>query len=399
MEKLAIFGGKKAITIKSPHWQWPPSSKEKTNNILNYYKNLENEFQKGVPSVVKNFEKNFAKFQNRKYALALNSGTSALLAAFFAVGIKSGDEVIAPTLTFHATATPLAVLDAIPVLADCEKDTGNICPNDIEQKITKKTRAVVITHLCGHPCDMEKILKIIKKRNLYLIEDCSHAHGSTYKGKKVGNFSDIAVFSLDRNKMISAGEGGVLITNKKIFYERSLLFSDFGPRVSNEIKNKFLKKFNDTGLGYKHRIHPVAAVIANSELKKLSFYIKKRNMVLNSFSKKIKKLPGILPPITRKNVTRGAFYGYRPFINLKELNNVTLDRFIKILRAEGMEVRQSGNPPLHTLKFFIQKYRSKILNRKNKQKVLQNNKCPKSKIFYESTISIPLLLTQAKTVL
>jgi len=118
--------------------------------------------------------------------------------------------------------------------------------------------------------------------------------------------------------------------------------------------------------------------------------------VLNSFSKKIKKLPGILPPITRKNVTRGAFYGYRPFINLKELNNVTLDRFIKILRAEGMEVRQSGNPPLHTLKFFIQKYRSKILNRKNKQKVLQNNKCPKSKIFYESTISIPTFTFESK---
>ena len=397
MNKLAILGGKKSITIKSPHWKWPPSSKEKIEAVNRYYRKEENHFINGVPLVVKRFEQNFAKFQKRKYALALNSGTSTLLAAFFAIGIKPGDEVIAPTLTFHATATPLGILGAIPVLADCEKETGNISPEDIKKKITKKTKAVVINHLCGHPCEMTKILKIVKSKKIFLIEDCSHAHGSTYKGKKVGNFSDIACFSLDRNKMISAGEGGVLVTNSKLYYERALILSDFGPRIFNEISDKFLKKFNETGLGYKHRIHPVAAVIANSELKNLNKYILKRKTVLNHLSNKIKKIPGMSPPITKKYVTRGAFYGYRPFINLKELNNIKLAKFIKILKSEGMEVRQSGNPPLHTLNFFKNSFRSKILNKpKNNPRNTKNLNCPNSKIFYENTISIPTFTFEKK---
>lgn len=394
---LAIQGGEKIIKYKSPHWKWPLNSKEKFSSIIKYYKNEENLFEKeGYPSVVKRFEINFAKYQKKKYALALNSGTSTLLAAFFAIGIRPGDEVIAPSLTFHATATPIIALGAIPILADCTMDTGNICTEDIKKKINKKTKAIIVTHLCGHPCEMDELVEVCKKKNLFLIEDCSHAHGATYKNKKVGTFSDIACFSLDRNKLISAGEGGVLVTNNKDFFEKALIYSDYGPRVQNQIKTDYLRKFIDTGLGHKHRIHPVAAVIANSELKKICYYIKKRKQVLDYFSKKISSIPGLKPPITKKYVTRGAYFGYRPFFNTKELKNISIKNFIKILQAEGMEVRQAGNPPLHLCKIFS-KHKVPLLNRNElSYKNYKKSDLPNSEKFYNSTISIPTFTFEKK---
>ena len=391
---LAIDGGKKAITFKSPHWKWPPMSRSKINAVKNYYKKGERKNSE----IVEVFEKNFAKYQNKKFALSTNSGTSSLQAAFGAVGIKPGDEIIAPALTFHATASPIYSLNATPILADCEPDTGNIDPESIKKNITKKTKAVVITHLCGHPCEMDEILKIVKRKKLYLIEDCSHAHGSVYKGKKVGNFGDIGCFSLDNNKLLAAGEGGVLVTNSKKFFERALLLSDFGSRIQNEIKSKELKKYNETGLGFKHRIHPVSASIANNELRKINFYIRKRNKVLNLFSKEIKKIPGLSPPVTRKHLHRGAFFGYRPFFNSSKLNNISIQEFIKIMQAEGMEVRQAGNRPLHLLSFFSEKNSKKIFL-KNKNKHYRNYKLgdlPNSENFYNSTLSLPTFTFENK---
>ena len=157
------------------------------------------------------------------------------------------------------------------------------------------------------------------------------------KEKKWEVFGDIGCFSLDNNKLLAAGEGGVWSQIIKIF-ERALLASDFAGRLQNEVKISNNVIYKDTGLGYKHRIHPVSAAIANSELKKINFYIKKRHKMLNYFSKKIKEIPGINPPITLKNFHRGAFYGYRPFVNTSELKNIKVNTLIKYLQAEGMEV-------------------------------------------------------------
>ena len=390
-KNLAFFGGKKAITYKSPHWKWPPFSKEKYDSIRSYYLNGEKKNKRGYPKIVELFEKNFKKYQKAKYALSTNSGTSALQAAFFAIGLKEGDEVIAPALTFHATATPIFSTNATPVIADCKSDTGNIDPKSIKKLITRRTKAIVITHLCGHPCEMDEILKIKRKKKLFLIEDCSHAHGSTYKGKKVGSFGDIGCFSLDNNKLLAAGEGGVLVTNNKNFFERALLASDFAGRLQNEVKISNNVIYKDTGLGYKHRIHPVSAAIANSELKKINFYIKKRHKMLNYFSKKIKEIPGINPPITLKNSHRGAFYGYRPFVNTSELKNIKVNTLIKYLQAEGMEVRFAGNKPLHQLPLFSnRRLGPKFLGKKTSlfRNYKKKGALPQSEKFYNTTLSL-----------
>lgn len=388
---LAIFGGKKAINFSKPHWKWPPSSNSKIKSILNYYKTGEKKNSKGYPKVVEEFEKNFAKYQKKKYALSTNSGTSSLQAAFFAIGTKPGDEIIAPALTFHATATPIHSVNAIPVLADCEIDTGNIDPKSIKKNITKKTKAVVITHLCGHPCEMDEIIKITKKNNLFLIEDCSHAHGSTYKGIKVGNFGDIGCFSLDNNKLLAAGEGGILVTDNRKLFERAMLISDFSSRIQYEIKSKSLKSYNETGLGFKHRIHPVSAAIANNELKKINFYINKRHKMLNFLSSKINQIPGLSAPVTKSHVSRGAYFGYRPFFHSNKLNKVSINDFIMMLQAEGMEVRQASNRPLHLLPLFSNKKKGpNFLNKRSKNyRNYKKGDLPNSEKFFNSTLSLP----------
>ena len=397
LRQLAFFGGKKLINYKKPHWHWPPKSKGKIKAINDYYEN-EKDNRYGYPQIVEKFEKNFANMHKSKYSLTTNSGTSALHAAFFAIGLSQGDEVIVPALTFHATATPLKQLNAVPVVCDVESDTGNINPLDVEKNISSKTKAIVITHLCGHPCDMAKLMKIKNKYNLLLIEDCSHAHGSTYKNKLVGTFGDISCFSLGNQKMLPSGEGGILITNKKILFERALLISDFSQRVNSQITDAEFRKFLITGFGFKHRIHPISAAIANYELGNLKKYIKKRNEVLNNFSLNLSKIEGLDPPITRKNCHRGAYFGYRPFLNSKKLKNINIDDFIKILQAEGMEVRRASHPPLHLLHLFkSMKNLDKITKNNSKSNLnYQSGDLPKAEDFYERTISIPTFTYEDK---
>jgi len=376
-QDLAIFGGKKAITHPHPHWQWPPRSEAKNQAVLGYLME-EKVNERGFPAIVSEFEGRFAAYHGRKYALALNSGTSTLHAAFFAVGLGAGDEIIAPTLTFFATATPVVQLGAIPVLCDCEPDTGNICPDDIKKRITKRTKAIVITHLCGHPCEMDAITEIARARGLALIEDCSHAHGATYRGKKVGTFGDIACFSLDNRKLLASGEGGILVTDDQRLFERALMLGDFGPRLFSDLTLPETARYRDTGFGCKYRIHPLSAAIANEEMNSLEHYIRLRKEKLDYLSKGIGAMPGIAPPHTRDYVTRGAYFGYRPFYRKHELNGLGLDVFLKILNAEGMEIRQSSHPPLHRLPLFTDKWPR-----------YRNVSLPHSEAFFNGTASLP----------
>jgi len=376
-QTLAILGGPKAIETPLPHFQWPPKSEKKKNAVMAYMTDeLYNDH--GYPAIVSKFEKEFAEYHGRKYALALNSGTSTLHAAFYAAGLKEGDELLAPTMTFYATATPVLPLGATPVFCDCEPDTGNIDPADIRRRITDKTKAIVITHLCGHPCEMDEIVDIAKQNNLILIEDCSHAHGSTYKGARVGTFGDIACFSLDNRKILASGEGGVLVTDDRKLFEKCLLIGDFGPRLSHELSIPEIARYRETGMGCKHRIHPHSAAIASEELKSLQDYIKLRGDKLDYLSRGIEGLPGISPPVTRPHVTRGAYFGYRPFYHPEQLGGLAIEDFIAALNAEGMEIRQSGNLALHKLPVFADRWAQ-----------VAETTLPNSDAFYSGTLSMP----------
>ena len=369
---LAIKGGKPSIKTPMPHWHWPTTSQEDTDAVVAELTQGKNNAA-GYPKAVENFERAFAKYHSTKHALLLNSGTSAIHSAFWALGVGPSDEVIAPVFTFFATATPIKQLGAKPVLCDCLPDTACIDPEQIQKKITPKTKAVIITHLWGHPCELNEITAICKKRGLPLIEDCSHAHGATYRGQKVGTFGDIACFSLGSQKMLAAGEAGMMITDNRRLFEKALLLGDFGGRLKSELTLPETKVYQDTGMGCKYRVNSLGAALGYSRFKRLDTMIEERQSTLNYLSKQLEGIPGIRPPVTKDYVTRGGFFGYKPWYISEELGGLSRERYLEVLRAEGMDIRATVTPPLHQLPFFKD----------------SRGGFPAADLFFESTLSLP----------
>lgn len=330
------------------------------------------------------------------YAIATNSGTTALHSAYFGCGIGPGDEVLAPTYTFLATVTPILHVNAIPVLVDSEPETGNINVEDLKKKITKRTKAIVVTHIWGHPCEMDEIMRIARNHNLKVIEDCSHAHGANYKGKLVGTFGDVSCFSLQGNKIVSAGEGGILLTNLQEIYERATLLGHFRDRSEQCVISDFYKQFVKTGYGLKYRMHVLAAALARISLRKLNSRIKTRTENLNYFSRLLNEIPGIEPPITRNYVTRGAFYGYKPLYLKEEMDGLSIDLYVQALKAEGVEIKKPGSPPLHMLPLFQTlndgMYKDSWPRRSSyveREIIYKNGDLPVSEAYYRRALSLP----------
>src|SRR6266550_2662638 len=176
-----------------------------------------------------------------KFALGSANGTSSLIESMLGVGIGRGDEMIMPSLTYWASGLQLFSLGATPIFADIEKESVCIDPADIEKRITPRTKAIMVVHYCGHPCDMDRIVAIAKKHKLKLIEDVSHAHGTMYKGKMVGTFGDVSAASLMAGKSLPCGEGGILWTNDRSIFERAIAFAHY-ERQKSDIKDPALKQ-------------------------------------------------------------------------------------------------------------------------------------------------------------
>ena len=207
---LALFGGTPTVT-ESIDFVWPPITAADVGVVTRLLERGEISYY-GREGEVEALENAFGAYVGVPHALACSSGTAALHSAYFGLGLGAGDEVIAPTFTFLSTVMPLFVVNATPVLVDCEPDTGNIDPDAIEAAITPRTRAVVVVHINGHPCDMERIVDICRRRDLRLVEDASHAHGAVHGTTRVGRFGDVSVFSLQGAKLTAAGQGGLLLT-------------------------------------------------------------------------------------------------------------------------------------------------------------------------------------------
>ncbi len=346
----AILGGPPAVTIPYTP-DWPKIGDEEIAAVveLMHKRQLSIYDRSGV---IAELEDAFAAYHDVRYALTHNSGTSALHAAFFAAGIGPGDEVIAPTYTFLATVVPILQCNGIPVLCEMDPETLTIDPESIRQSITPQTRAIVVTHIWGHLAEMDDICAIARLHDLVVIEDCSHAHGATYRGRKAGTIGDIGVFSLEGHKPIVAGEGGMLITNNQDYYERAVLLGHFGDRAKQCVELPHNRRFVDTGFGHKYRMHPLGAAICNVQLRHLDEWNEMRRENLDYLSEQLREVPGIIPPVTRPHTTRGGFYGYKPVYDKDALDGLPIDLYIEALRAEGVQVKRPDSPPLHLLPLF-----------------------------------------------
>ena len=256
--------------------------------------------------MVERFEKAVAKYCGARYGVAFSSGTAALYSAYLATGIKSGDEAITSPLTFAATSNMLAMLGAIPVFADVNEDDLTIDPKEIKKKITKKTKAIVAIDFAGHPCEYDKILGIAKENNLLLIEDACHALGAEYKGKKIGSFADMTILSFHPVKHITTGEGGMVLTNNKNFYEKLRIIRNHGIEKKPK-KGGWYYEIAEPSFNF--RITDFQCALGLSQLKKINKFLKKRRELAKKYQKELAGIEGLKLPV-EKNYTKPAWHLY-----------------------------------------------------------------------------------------
>jgi perosamine synthetase len=277
---------------------------------------------------IKKFEKKFSNFVNRKHSVAVSSGTAALEIAVKALGIKKNDEVLIPDFTIISNALAVIRQQAKPVLIDCNLKNWNIKIDDIEKNITKKTKAIIITHIYSFPNEMDKILKICKRNNLLVIEDAAEVLGIRYKNKMCGSFGDISIFSFYANKQLTTGEGGMLSMNNFKIYEKckSLRNLCFGK----------INRFNHDDIGWNYRMTNIQAALGLSQLKNIKHVVNKKMKIGNYYYQKLHQNPNIqiLPP---SNAFSKNIYWVVGIVIKK--NKITASALSKKLAIRGIKTR------------------------------------------------------------
>ena len=278
---------------------------------------------------VKDFEKKFSGTINRKYGIAVSSGTAALEVAAQAIGICEGDEVIMPTFTIISCAIAVTKLGAIPVLVDSNIYTWNMNVDEIEAKITATTKAIIMVHLYGLPAEVDKILELAKKYNLKIIEDAAEMHGQTYYGKPCGSFGDISIFSFYPNKHITTGEGGMVVTDNEELAERCRL-------IRNLCFRKDVRYIHDE-ISDNYRFTNLQAAVGLAQLERLDeFVIKKREMG-KYYTKNLKNIDGLILPIERTEYADNIYWVYGLVLQKDiQVDNKTVQ---KLLAEEGVASR------------------------------------------------------------
>ena len=357
-------------------------------------------------SKVREFEEALSNYVGAKYAVVLNSGTAALHAASFAAGIKKGNEAITAPISFVASSNCILYLQGKPVFADIKEDTYNINPEEIEKKITSKTKAIIPVDFTGQPVNLERIYQIAKKHSLVVIEDASHALGAKYRlmGKwvKVGScaHSDMTTFSFHPVKNITTGEGGAVTTNNEEFYEKLLLFRNHGitknpdrfinkdlafgftsyvlrltshvSRLTSHLSPPWYYEMQE--LGYNYRLTDFQCVLGISQLKKLNKFLEKRKQIVKKYNRAFKEVEEIIIPYEKPDV-KSAWHIYVIRLKLNKLKASRREIF-ETLRKKNIGVQ------VHYIPIYYQPYYEKLGYKKGI--------CPKAEKYYEEAITLPL---------
>lgn len=304
----------------------PVISKEAKANVE---KALSSGWLSSAGPFVREFEESFAKYIGVKHAISVTSGTAALHVALLSLGIGKGDEVIIPAFTMGATWMAVMHTGATPVFVDCELETYNIDPAKIEEKTTPKTKAILPVHIYGHTCEMDEILTIAKKRNLFVIEDAAEALGGEYKGKKCGSMGNINCFSFYANKIVTCGEGGMIVTNDDKLAHEAGKFKD--------LYHSDKKRFIHEKLGYNFRMTNVQAAIGLGELANIEKYLENKQEMARQYEEGLKHVPGIRLPTTMSYV-KNTFWMYGIIID-EDKFGIDRDALRDKLKQDGIDTR------------------------------------------------------------
>ena len=379
MEKLAIHGG--APVKSTPFPTWPIYDEAEENALMEVLKSRQWWRTPGTRTL--QFEQNFAKYHQAKHGIAVTNGTAALEVVMAALGIGLGDEVIIPDFTFVATASAVLFTGAMPALVDVLPDTYCIDPDKVEAAINERTKAIIAVHVAGHPADMDRLREIAKEHNLYLVEDSSHAHGAEWKGQKVGALGDVGTFSFQQSKLMTAGEGGMIVTN-------------------NDEIEKFVRSVHDCGrmpgewfyahfiYGSNYRLSEWQGAILDQQLLRLKDQTAVRTKNAAYLNEKLSRIEGITPQKLDARVTCHPQYCYIFHYDSGAFAGASTESFIKAINAEGIP-NQASYPPVHALDVFTSgEYKKRLLpDHVEEAEAYINAEYPNSDRGYLETVWLP----------
>ncbi len=330
---LAICGGTPVRTQPFPPYRVIGEEEKEAvlqvldSGILSRYLGCWHEDFYGGPQV-QALEREWAEYFGVKHAMAVNSCTSGLYCAVGATGVEPGEEIIVSPYTMTASATAALIFNAVPVFADIEADCFCLDPQSVEERITSRTRAIIVVDICGQPYDAERLNAIAKKHGLYVIEDCAQAPGAFYQGKAAGTLADLGVYSLNYHKHIHCGEGGVVVTNDDALADRVRLIRNHAEAV---VKDKGVTEIVNL-IGFNFRLPEMEAAITRCQLRKLQRLVAVRQENCAYLAERLGRIPAIIPPAVREGCTH--VYYVHPFKFNQDLAGVGRDVFINAVRAE-----------------------------------------------------------------
>ena len=352
-----------------------------SEDIQSVVRTLRSDFITQGPRI-EEFEKKVARYCGAKYAVAFSSGTAALHASTFAVGIRPGDEVVTSPISFVATANSILFQGAQPVFSDIELETINLDPSEVEKKITRRTKAILAVDFAGHPAPLTALRKIAEKRKLFLLEDGAHALGATYHGKRVGPLSDVTVFSFHPVKAMTTGEGGMALAQDKNLERRLRLFRNHGMIRSQALSKKFGPWYYTVeDLGYNYRITDIQCSLGISQLKKIEKFIRLRRNLAERYHQNLREVEEIILP-QEKEDARSAYHLFVIQLRLEKLH-ASRRTIFEELRESGVGVN------VHYLPIPLQPYYRRRFG-------YQPGDFPRAELYYERAITLPLF-PQLKT--
>lgn len=349
-EKLAIRGGTPVLdNVELNFGRWPITTGEEEEAVLEV---LRNRSMSGN-NITFELEKEYADWIGSRHALACSTGTAAIHCAMYGMGIGRGDEVITPTWTFWATHTQLLNLGATPVF--CDLDPHTLCPDpaDVEHRITDRTRAIIVVHMFGHPANMDAFMDISRRHGIPVLEDYSHSHGSTWKGRKVGAISQVGAASIMTEKPLATGEGGMVNTDDRDIFERAVMFGHGDHH--RMVENPAFEPYKSIPFGgYKYRMHQMTSAIARIQLRRFDENRLPGIKAIERFFRQISDIPGVRFnfPLDNPDVTVGASYVHRLILGDEIISRVPVTVIGEALRAEGVGGVVSGGYPCYHLHPF-----------------------------------------------
>jgi dTDP-4-amino-4,6-dideoxygalactose transaminase len=330
---LALSGGKKTVT-RTLGKEWPIYDEQEEKALVEVLRSgiwWRGGYEDPKKSKVGQFEDAFAAYQHARYGVAVTNGTTAIECALKSAGVEAGDEVLVPALTFVASATAICLVNGVPVFVDVDPDTYNISPEAMEAAITDKTRAVVVVHNGGYPADMDRIMEVARKRGISTIEDCAHAHGSEWRGTRVGAIGDLGTFSFQMGKTLTSGEGGIVVTNDRELGEKAYSFHHIG-RITGRPFYEFHRVASNL------RMTEWQAAILLTQLSRLDEQTETRERNMAYLAEGLTEIDGIDAFERDPRVTRWGFYYWNLKYRQEAFDGVPRDRFLEAACAEGVPV-------------------------------------------------------------